>query len=447
MARKVFISFLGTGLYKDCKYARGNFISNDVRFIQEVTLDYIGARDWTSNDAIYILLTSAAREKNWENDGQKKCGTQETIKQIGLGERLKAMQLSAKVNDISVTDGNDEMKIMSLFMTMYDLLEVDDELYLDITHAFRYLPMLMVVLGNYAKFLKNVTIKSITYGNWEGRDQATDIAPIEDLTIYSTLLDWTAATADFLTSGSAKRLQQLGESNLKPILRPILKELRGSDKATSALNSFTSKLDDVVNDFKLCRGIPITQGRTIRLLRDNIKEAIDSTVNTPLKPIIELIGNEFDPYGKDDILNGMRAARWCLDRGMYQQAATMMQETIVSIVCNEAAIDIDNESQRQLVNMAFKFAKESTPESDWKCVDEDNLSTVRTLLDNKYIKNPDLQDIFSFLADVRNSINHFGMRQNKESADKLVNNIVALLGRIEQILGKGDELEQELMKV
>lgn len=52
MARKVFISVLGTGLYGKCQYTRddANFESDETFFIQSATLQYINAKDWTSND-------------------------------------------------------------------------------------------------------------------------------------------------------------------------------------------------------------------------------------------------------------------------------------------------------------------------------------------------------------------------------------------------------------
>ena len=60
-----------------------------------------------------------------------------------------------------------------------------------ITHAFRYLPMLVLVLANYAKFLKNVTVKSLTYGNYEAREGTN--APIVNLLPIAALQDWTTA--------------------------------------------------------------------------------------------------------------------------------------------------------------------------------------------------------------------------------------------------------------
>jgi len=63
-----------------------------------------------------------------------------------------------------IPDGKDTDEIWEIFDIIYNALEEDDNIYIDITHSFRYLPMLLLVLLNYAKYLKNIKIKQITYG-------------------------------------------------------------------------------------------------------------------------------------------------------------------------------------------------------------------------------------------------------------------------------------------
>lgn len=56
MGRKVFISVLGTGFYMSCRYTRAGFTSSDTRFVQQATLEYIGASQWAETDvALYRL--------------------------------------------------------------------------------------------------------------------------------------------------------------------------------------------------------------------------------------------------------------------------------------------------------------------------------------------------------------------------------------------------------
>lgn len=127
------------------------------------------------------------------------------------------MGLPVHVNAVAIVDGKDESEMWEIFKTVYDLLKDEDEVYFDLTHAFRYLPMLVLVLGNYAKFLKNITVKGISYGNYESRTD--DEAPIVDLLPLSVLQNWTHAAADFLENGSVSRLVELSKHQISPILR------------------------------------------------------------------------------------------------------------------------------------------------------------------------------------------------------------------------------------
>ena len=69
MARKVFISVLGTGFYDACKYVKDGFISSETRYIQQATLEYLKVKNnWTTVNAegdvidrIVILLTNGAK--------------------------------------------------------------------------------------------------------------------------------------------------------------------------------------------------------------------------------------------------------------------------------------------------------------------------------------------------------------------------------------------------
>ena len=86
-----------------------------------------------------------------------------------------------------IKDGKDTDEIWEIFDVIYNEINDGDELFLDITHAFRYLPMLLTVLINYSKFLKKITVKSITYGNFMAEG---DLKPIMDLTSISVLQDY-----------------------------------------------------------------------------------------------------------------------------------------------------------------------------------------------------------------------------------------------------------------
>ena len=241
MARKVFISVLGTGFYGKCKYTRGEYNSvkaSETRFIQQSTLEYLNVYDWSKNDAAIFLLTSKAKSQNWNREIKSRVNfsTKEEEEYLGLEYVLEQMNLPVEIRPVDIVDGKDEDEMWEIFNTLFNELKDGDELYFDLTHSFRYIPMLVLVLGNYSKFLKNVTIKSITYGNYEAREDNN--APIVDLLPLAALQDWTYAAGQFLENGNVSRLQHLCNEELKPILR----EAKGSDLEATNLKKFINTI-------------------------------------------------------------------------------------------------------------------------------------------------------------------------------------------------------------
>ena len=79
MARKVFISFLGTTNYLETYYQIEEKKYGPVRFVQEALADHI-CSNWTSEDKIFIFYTTQSSETkelgsyelNWLDIGQSK---------------------------------------------------------------------------------------------------------------------------------------------------------------------------------------------------------------------------------------------------------------------------------------------------------------------------------------------------------------------------------------
>ncbi len=408
MSRKVFISFLGKTDYSECKY--GNPSSEKVKYIQEATLYHLNAKQWPSDSAAYILLTKDAESANWNDNGHIDRTTKERKENQGLKKRLELMELPFSVMPIDkLPDGNNENEIWTIFQRVFDVIKDGDELYFDLTHGFRYLPMLILVLGNYSKFLKAVTVKSITYGNFESSKDG--IAPIIDITSLSLLQDWTFAAGQYLKSGNAERLVELCQDEIKP----VLKETKGADENARNLKNFISKLSSVVEERQTCRGMDIIKSTSLGSLK-NISTAIKKdTIVKPFYPIFEKIKSSLEPFDeKENIKNGLMAASWCYDNGLYQQAATILQEFVVSFFCLRHGIKINDDTKREIINSAFTIKDKKLPEDEWKNTNEQEIAKIKEVLDDELFCNSELISYFKNLTEVRNDFNHSGMRSKRE---------------------------------
>ncbi len=404
MARKVFISFLGATNYDICDYHKNGQSYGHVRFIQEATLRYLNKEEpWTNDDIAYILLTKGAESNNWIDGGHIDKKTNKALE--GLKSRLDVFSIQIEpINNIP--DGNTEDEIWEIFNRIFEKIQNDDTLFFDLTHGYRYLPMLMIVLGNYAKFLKNVSVRSITYGNYEVSEKGTKPGQIMDLLPLSTLQDWTYAAGQFLDSGNVEKLVTLGNNSLKPLLSN--KNTRTNDIIN--LKKLIENLYRLTDDIVTCRGLKIINSKSVQTLTFLFCE-LPTTFIKPFNPILEKIKLSIEPFDKNNNINNCyTAAEWCYDHGMYQPSATLLQEGVVSFFCKRHSFDITDEEKRNCVNNAFSIKVSNQPEEKWK----GDKILINELLNDDYLNDEVFVNLFRNLTETRNDFLHSGMRSKRQ---------------------------------
>lgn len=432
-SRKVFISILGTGNYKPCIYRQGDFTSTETRFIQEATLDFLRkSSEWCATDAAYIFLTPTARSANWQAvpiDSR----TDSPKDYAGLEPTLSQMGLPFPVEPVEISEEGDEEAIWSVFRSIYDQIREGDRLYIDITHSFRYLPMLLLVLTNYAKELKGAEVVSITYGNWEAK---TEIKPIVDLGALIELQDWTVAAGEFLRNGRASGLAEL----TKERVTPILKATKGKSEPAKALRDLVNKLTTVSQSLTTIRGKEILSGGIFEEL-DECTHGLDAGLITPMVPLIDKIKDSFGDFDtKSSVSNGFVAARWCYRMQLYQQSITILQETMKAYVAASHGYPSDEEHYTELAAKAFFFAKSNTPEEEWQLGEsksdptdrEKRAKVVKQFLTGSAVR--ELHPLYTEIGQLRNDFNHAGFRRNAVNGRDIPGRIEKLIRRTEEVL-------------
>lgn len=433
MPRKVFISVLGASFYTKCRYVYGEYSSTETRFTQVATLELLThcSKDdnsydttWNRDDQILIFATDTSKKNNWNIAGGKRENRDKEKEDYnGLDYELRNLNLPAQVTLVNILDGKDETEMWTNFETMFNRLEDDDELYIDLTHAFRYLPMLLLVLSNYAKLLKKTTTRFIGYGNFEVRDKKTNVAPLINLTPLSELQDWTTAAADYLNHGDATLLRKRSYERLQPVLSQSNKR----DIGSISLNKLTTNLELFSNGILYNRGKDIITGKTISI----IQNILSTEINTPdqvvsLKPFIPLIkriSQDALGFQRDDPQNMLRAAIICFNTNNHQSAITLIQEAIITLMCVRNNLNYYNHNQRELINAALKKAyKQFHNEKDYRLKSAEKERIIDNIIGDGLIDKKSC-DLFQKISDIRNDFNHAGMKQNPVSSSALENSI------------------------
>lgn len=413
---KLFLSFLGTGDYAHCNYRIGDTVLG-TRFVQEAICSHLFAKPM-DGDKVVIFATEDARIVNWV-DSQKS-----DMSQIGLQSSLK---LNLDVSCVSIPHCESEEDIWELFKIVYEEIREGDELFLDITHSFRFMPMLATILLNYAKATKKVEVKNIFYGmfDFEKSKRADYIAEIIDLTSLNDLQDWGNAVSQFVKNGVVRDLCSQAEKHYGPICR----ETRGQNISANNLRILSTALSEFVNIIITCRGPSITDA-SIKV--KNILSKISGEIEFEIvKPLIKLIEDRLSGFSENDILNGIEVAKWCNQNHFYQQAYTFLQETIISFCLEKIEVDTKVIKYRDVVSSSVKVSLGQIEKESLYGAAKDNPKILDDLLEFHRIY-PGLAELFRNLSNYRNDFNHAGFKKDRMTPARFERDLSVFIEKVEK---------------
>ncbi|EDP72904.1 TIGR02221 family CRISPR-associated protein, partial [Hydrogenivirga sp. 128-5-R1-1] len=152
---KVLISILGAGNYKETVYSFGD--------IQEKT-DYVLSviEKAVKPDKIYIVGTEQSR---WEL-------ADKSIKDY---------------EKVVIPFGTNHQEFWKMFEILSKLDVENKDIYMDLTHGFRSIPLFISTVMNFFEKVKNAKIKGVYYGMFEVK---TDVKPVVDMLPILEMNKW-----------------------------------------------------------------------------------------------------------------------------------------------------------------------------------------------------------------------------------------------------------------
>lgn len=333
MSRRVFISFLGTNNYVLCRYDIGE--AAPVRFVQEALIEHF-CKEWTEDDRILIFCTSkektgenGSKEINWFDNGQPRV-TDES-ERIGLQHRLQDLKarigLKAQIEEHDIKAGFSEEEIWDIFDTVYDKLKPDDQIYFDVTHAFRSIPLFSIVLFNYSKFMMDTRLISIMYGAFEKLGPAYKVkelpieqrvAPVIDLTNIARLQEYNQIASSLKDFGKVKLLKDAIAADQES----------ASDQTIRNLADSISELDEYIATIDLKE---LKSGKFIRKFRSCYKNAKKKKkLVKPISNILDELNKETEDFVEESSYRNIEAAiNWTIKHEMLMQAYPLAEEYVI----------------------------------------------------------------------------------------------------------------------
>lgn len=411
---KKMISFLGTSDYKECTYALDDKKVENVKYIQ-IALIKLLCLKFSIDDEIIILTTEKSKIKNWGDHDS------------GLYSELLSLNLQCTIRNIVIPEGKNQQEIWDIFKIIYDCINLEDKVFFDITHGFRSLPMLGLVLLNYCIVLKKIKVKGIFYGAYEAKNDNNE-APIFELSSFNELLKWSFAAEDFIKYGSSRKIEEL----LNIVTNNI-----SDNNLINDYRDISSVLNDLTNIFSTVRGKKIISGDIFLDARKKINKVINKENPIPsLKPLLELIVEKIETFKEDDIENGLKAVEWCINHDLTQQGLTMLQETIITYIFENKKNEYLNE-YCNIRNPDLTIRKELNIALQ-KINGADFFDSNQNICDiTKKIPNiKDISKIYDNIRKLRNNINHGGYIKDEINIGEFKNGLIRFYNAIKQIFNR-----------
>lgn len=437
MSRKIFLSFLGTNDYIPCYYydeLEDGKKSTLSKYVQTALIELYG-QHFSEEDKFYFFLTDEAEKRNWVNDGQYNRETGEYDKpNKGLKEHLEELNIKRNIIPKRIPEGFSSEQVWEIFETVQKSVKEKDEVYLDITHAFRSIPMLGMSLLNYLKIVKNIKVKGIFYGAFEklGRihevrkmEEEDRLAPIINLQTFSELQDWTLATNSFVRYGKTDQLKEIAQEPLNELAR----NFKGKEEDFNYLRKIFNNLNIFSDLIETNRGIDLKEFKFQALKQKIDKIILSQNIYLPAyQANLETIRRRIEDFDESNPLNFLNMVRWARENGMLQQAITQLKEGITSYFAQKYEILYTDESKRKNIERALYS------------LGDEKLSFGNYLFANPLSNDEEANAITkgfrNFSSSVRNDINHNGIRDSVSSSRRLKKQFDEFFQHVEDVLNK-----------
>ncbi len=378
------LSFLGTGDYKEATY-----VWQDADGERKCTTDLFPEAVFRlfAPEQLLVFVTPQAKE-------HVNCQT--------LCERL-----GDKVLPVDIPEGKSEAELWQIFEKCAKVVSDGDEVLLDITHAFRSLPLIVFAVAAYLRRTKGVTIRHIVYGAFESRDEQNR-APIFDLTPLLDLLDWLSGAEALLRRSDAQTLAE----KLEQTQRALRKAGKGDGLPTS-LQKLGNRLQSLSQALHLSRPVDAMKAA------NDLLPVLDAAMGEleewakPFAVIVEQVRNEIEPLAHpapdrldaENLRKQLALIEHFVEKGLFVQAILLAREWVVSWVALQRGEGdwLDKRYREEELERALGAAAQRS-----QCEGEAELTEWFEQLPKRCF----VAELWSWLTQLRNDVAHCGFRKD-----------------------------------
>ena len=426
------ITFLGTGYYERTKYRFEGFEPFETELFQEAMAQHRPA----GVTEMYVFLTEDARNKIPSASNGRAPKERSNWAELSL---VMSKYTAVAVHDISIPDGKSVGEMWEIFEKVGRALFEGDSVYFDITHGFRSLPMMFLLAASYFQATKNIKILGLFYGAFDAKTDG--IAPVFDLTAFVELLALTAATTQFLETGSVKTLSDMLKAESPDSV--LAANIRGISDSLDLLRP----QELMINASELPRNIEVEQ------------QAITNRL-PPVGPLLDQIGKEYGKFGmteqdiRDNPMGFLKRQHdmilWYRQKQHFVHCVATAKEWIITFLCVRYGADsLDFERGRKPIEALpgggnyhdNKGTVHTSPYlGQWQA--DELKDTINRILSGS--KNKKEGGAILDLSRLRNDLMHVGFSKNPESVENIVDRVDTILLEITALARDAGILEAKL---
>lgn len=361
---------------------------------------------------LFALLTDDAEVLQWEANG--------------LRDLLKSVP-GIEVIEVKIPNGQDEGELWGIFDQIADAIPVGAHITLDMTHGFRFSPMVSLLAVNYLRSAKRVHLKDVYYGAFDAVERHVSPKPVFRFGPFITLLDWANAVETFRKSGDCAALARLLQE--AQTLRYRLGTGANRDNLPTHLKSVARQLERLSLALDLIRPDEVMSAASQLDVELRQAEAEFPAWAKPFNLLLEQINDEFRPLAlanprsaenlEANLASQWSLINWYLKHHRYASALLLAREWTISWYMRHCGKSIE---------MIYDHHGERDGAE----------KELHDLWDTRHFGSERLEKVIKAwinLGDQRNDLAHTGMRMQALDAESLRRNIVEQIRALGQITG------------
>jgi CRISPR-associated DxTHG motif protein len=324
---KILISILGKGQsnkelkksdYQLTKYQIENSEPIESKLVSDILIKEIGF------DKVYVV------------------GTDESLWNVAndfIGEE--------NYQKVTIPYGKNDSEFWKIFEVLTQLDVDNKDIYFDITHGFRSIPIFVSTLLNFFSKVKNAKVKGVYYGIFEARNN--DITPVVNMLPFLEMNQFIDAFSIFKKYSDGRDIASIINEKFKEIpshekrkygkIRELSKELEFYSKAIgfSAVELYHNSLSKIERKIEDIDEIP-NNLKAIEFLISDMKNELN---------IYRELDKEWD--------RDLKTAELLYDKNRYAQSLTILRETVLTYILEELVLDSrDKDLREQKLGKLFK---------------------------------------------------------------------------------------------